>query len=69
MTSGIQITERDKHCVLRMHAQGRFSKSEIARACGVSRPVVIKIIDDFAATAWQRQEQLADRENICSRDP
>lgn len=68
MPTGQPISERDRCCVLRMHAQGRFSKSEIAIACQLSRPVVIRIIDEFARFAWASREHCAEMCDLCDRE-
>lgn len=68
MPYGIPITERDRCCVLRMHAQGRFSKSEIAIACQLSRPSIIKIIDEFAREAWKREQKHCEFAELCNRE-
>lgn len=68
MTSGRRLSERDRCIVLRMWSQRRFSKSEIARACDLSRPVVIRIIDDYAAWAWVEAEKQRHLDDLCNRD-
>lgn len=65
MTSGVPVSDADRHAILKLFATGNWRKAAIGKRLGVDRKIVQRVIDDAARVYWNQQASAAAMSDLC----